>query len=163
MSASANSYAVRRFINCRAYSFDPATRSHRLGVGFVVAGGRFVAFDDESAGAGVTTIDLAGAPVVPAFADCHLHLTDTGYTTGPRNLGDVRDAQSFAARVAALPADDAGIYAANYDESLWNDAASATAAPLERAFAERLAMLVRVDGHSCLVNRRTFAQLPLAP
>ena len=154
---------MRRFINCRAYAFDPAARTYRLGVGFVVDGGRFAALDDESAGAGVATIDLDGATVVPAFADCHLHLTDTGYTTGPRNLADVRDAQSFAARVAALPADDAVIYAANYDESLWNDGASATAAPLERAFAERLAMLVRVDGHSCLINRRTFAELALDP
>ncbi len=155
---------MKRFINCRAYAFDPATGRYRQTQGFIVdSAGRFAAVDPQLAGAGPRTIDLGGATVVPAFADCHLHLTDTGYTFGPRNLGGVRDAATFAARIAALPHDDAVIYAGNYDDSLWVDGANASAAPLERAFPDRLAMLVRVDGHSSLVNRRTFTELRLDP
>jgi len=154
---------VKRFVNCQAYVFDPQVRRYGRSAGFVVDGGRFVALDSGEAGATVETIDLGGATVVPAFADCHLHLTDTGYTLGARNLGDVRDGLTFAARVAALPTDDAVIYASNYDESRWGDGATATAEPLERAFPDRLAMLVRVDGHSSLVNRRTFLELALDP
>jgi predicted amidohydrolase YtcJ len=75
---------VKRFINCRAYAFDPKTRRYARRDGFVVDGGRFVALDAESAGAGAATVDLGGATVVPAFADCHLHLTDTGYTASAR-------------------------------------------------------------------------------
>ena len=123
---------------------------------------RFAALDAD-AGAGIETVDLGGATVVPAFSDCHVHLTDTGYTLGARDLGNVRDAQSFAARIAGLPRDEDLIYAANYDDARWDDGATATAAPLEREFPDRLAMLVRVDGHSSLVNRHTFAELGLDP
>ena len=152
---------MKRFINCRAYAFDPAARSYRRHDGFVVDGGRFATLDAADAGATVETVDLGGATVVPAFADCHLHLTDTGYTVGERNFGDVRNAAAFADRVTALP-DGPLVYASNYDDAAWPDGA-ADARPLERAFPDRLAMLVRIDGHSCLVNRRTFGELGLDP
>lgn len=152
---------MKRFINCRAYAFDPVARSYRRCDGFVIDGGRFVTLDAASAGATVDVVDLAGATVVPAFADCHLHLTDTGYTVGARDLRDVRDASDFAERVATLP-DERLIYASNYDDATWPDGV-ANAAPLERAFPDRFAMLVRVDGHSSLVNRRTLGELGLEP
>jgi predicted amidohydrolase YtcJ len=153
---------VRCFINCRAYAFDPVSRHYRRCDSFLVEDGRFVALDAQ-AGVGIETIDLGGATVVPAFSDCHVHLTDTGYTLGARDLSGVRDARAFAARIAALPRDEEVLYAANYDEARWVDGAIASAAPLEREFADRLAMLVRVDGHSSLVNRHTLADLGLAP
>jgi predicted amidohydrolase YtcJ len=152
---------VQRFVNCRAYAFDPDDRTYQRRSGFVVDRGRFAVLDADAAGAGVVTIDLDGATVVPAFADCHLHLTDTGYTLGARDLSDVRDARAFAGRVASLPRDEPYVYAANYDDASWNDGAEATAGVLEHAFADRPAMLVRVDGHSCLVNRRAFDELRL--
>jgi len=153
---------VRRFSNCHAYAFDPVSRRYRRCESFLVERGSFVALDAD-AGAGVEVVDLAGATVAPAFADCHVHLTDTGYTVGARDLSDVRDARTFAARVAALPRDEAFIYAANYDETRWDDGAIATAAPLATEFPDRPAMLVRVDGHSSLVNPRTFTELGLDP
>ena len=153
---------MRRFVNCRVYAFDRHSRSYRVASELLVDGATVRAVGDELAGATVETVDLGGATVAPAFADCHLHLVETGLNLGPCDLGDVRDAATFAARVAALP--DAGIvFGGGYDESRWLDGASAGAAPLERAFPDRLAMLVRTDGHSSLVNRRTFAELALDP
>ena len=148
---------MKRFVNCRAYALDRAARSYRQRDGFVVDGGRFASLDSASAGAGVEIVDLAGAIVVPAFADCHLHLTDTGYTVGARNLADVADAAAFGDRVARLP-DEPFVYASNYDDAAWPDG-TADARVLEREFPDRLAMLVRIDGHSSLVNRHTLAEL----
>ncbi len=152
---------MQRFVNCRAYAFDPASRSYVRRDGFVLDGSRFASFDVREAGNDVATVDLGGATVVPAFADCHVHLTDTGLKSGSRDLGEVRDANGFAARVRELPAGEGFVYAANYDESLWRDGAVAGAEVLDRFFADRPAMLVRVDGHSCLVNRKTFGELGL--
>jgi len=153
---------VRRFVNCRAYAFDPLARAYRVCNELVIDGPAILGVGSELAGAGVDTVDLGGATVAPAFADCHLHVIETGLSLGPADLGDVRDATTFAARVAALPADGI-VFGAHYDEALWSDGGSAQAAPLERAFPDRLAMLIRVDGHSSVVNRRTLAELALDP
>jgi predicted amidohydrolase YtcJ len=153
---------VKRFFNCRAYAFEPVTRRYRRVEEFVVAGASLRAVGTSLGEVTLENVDLQGATVVPAFADCHVHLTDTGLTQGARDLSDVRDAASFAARVAALP-DEPFVFASNYDESRWDDDGIASAHVLERNFPDRYAMLVRVDGHSSLVNKRAFAYLGLTP
>ncbi|MBV9272220.1 MAG: amidohydrolase family protein, partial [Candidatus Eremiobacteraeota bacterium] len=107
-------------------------------------------------------VSLAGATVLPAFGDCHVHLTDTGHFLGARNFNATRSYEDFAAKVEHLP-DEPVILAGQYDESYWNDGRRADAAPLERFRTDSLAMLVRVDGHSCIVNRKTLAWLALPP
>ncbi len=154
---------MKLFINCRAYEFDPATRAYVVRDTLLVDGPRLAGFDAALAGAGVERVDMDGATIVPAFADCHVHLTDTGYTLGERDLSGVRDADGFAARVAALPRGDEFVLAGKYDDAMWRDGAVAGAAPLERFLPDRYAMLVRVDCHSCLVNRKTLAFLELDP
>jgi len=151
------------FVNCRAYAFDPVRRTYAVHDAIRILGKRIVGFDATPASDGVARIDLGGATVVPAFADCHVHLTDTGYMLGVRDLRNVRGAVEFEQRVAALARGERFIVAGNYDESRWFDAASATAAPLDQHHSETLAMLVRIDGHSCLVNRKTFAHLAIEP
>jgi len=47
--------------------------------------GRIVALDAQSP-TGARRYDLDGAAVLPAFADCHVHLAGTGYALGERNL-----------------------------------------------------------------------------
>lgn len=152
---------MRLFRNLCAYAFDPKLREYRRADRFLVDGASFASFEPSEIGAGHEAIDLRGATVVPAFADCHVHLTDTGYLLGERDLGAVRSATEFADRVAALPSGGAFVFAGNYDESTWRDAATASAAPLNRAHADAFAMLVRIDGHSCLVNRKTLGWLDL--
>lgn len=104
---------------------------------------------------------MQGATILPAFADCHVHLTDTGYFLGRRNLNGVRSYDEFATAIAHLPHEQF-VFAGQYDESLWRDGRSADAAPVEHTFPDSYAMLVRVDGHSCIVNRKTMRWLDLA-
>ena len=130
----------------------------------LVDGERIVAVGgDVPAGIACERIDLGGATLVPAFADCHVHLTDTGYSIGPRDLAAARDVASFAAAVAAIPRDGDIVYAARYDDAAWPDGALASADPLRRFHADSLAMIVRVDYHSSIVNDRTFSALDLDP
>ena len=144
------------------YSYDPSSRNWQTFDGFVMSGGRIVSMRADDAGAGIPRIDLAGRSAYPAFADCHVHLTDTGLFLGPRDLSAVRTAADYADAVAALPRAEF-VLASNYDESAWVDGGSAGAAPLERAHPDAIAMAVRIDGHSCVVNRRTLAWLDFAP
>ncbi len=148
--------------NARAYRYDPQARTYSRHEGVVLEDGRIASLDPSDAGAGVASIDVGGATVLPAFADCHVHLTDTGYFTGARNFDAVRSYEEFAAAVRELPR-ESYVLAGQYDESAWRDGRAADAAPLEREFSETFAMLVRIDGHSCVVNRKTFAWLNLPP
>lgn len=146
--------------NARVYSYDPSTRSYSRHDGMILDNGRIASLQPGDAGAGAQTLDMDGAVVVPAFADCHVHLTDTGYFLDERFLGSVRSYDEFAQAASRIPSEQY-VFAGQYDESFWRDGGIADAAPLERFFPDSLAMLVRVDGHSCIVNRKTFAWLNL--
>ena len=148
--------------NARVYRYDASTRSYSRHGGLVLDEGRILSLEPNDAGAGVQTRDMGGATILPAFADCHVHLTDTGYFLNERFLGNVRSYEEFAQAVRRIPREQF-VFAGQYDESFWRDGGTADAAPLERYFADALAMLVRVDGHSCIVNRKTFAWLNLSP
>jgi hypothetical protein len=146
--------------NARVYGYDPRSRTYTRHDGLLLEGSKIVSLGLAQAGAGIERIDLAGATVLPAFADCHVHLTDTGYFLAERNFNDLHSYAAYAARVERLPAEPF-VLAGQYDESSWNDRRLADAAPLERAFPDAFALLVRIDGHSCIVNRKTLAWLDL--
>lgn len=148
--------------NARVYRYDPSLRSYSRHDALLLDGSRIAALDAVHAGGDIEIVDLDGATVLPAFADCHVHLTDTGYFLGDRFLGAVRSYDDYADAVARIP-NGAIVFAGQYDESFWRDGRLADAAPLERCFPDALAMVVRVDGHSCIVNRKTLALLNLPP
>jgi hypothetical protein len=150
---------VKLFHNARAYSFDGASKRFRRHESLLVDGSTIVALDREPTGIDVERIDLDGATVLPAFADCHVHLTDTGYFLGPRDLGAVRTYQEFAAAVARLPNESGIVLGGQYDESSWRDGATADARPLDRFHGRTRALVSRIDGHSCVVNAETLAWL----
>ncbi len=153
---------MKALINGRIYAFDPVARVYARHSVLVIDGGTIVSVGAEApTGIGCETIDLAGATVLPAFTDCHVHLADTGYSIGPRDLSGTTDAESFARAVAAIPRDGEIVYAARYDDARWTDGAAAKPDALERAHSGALAMLVRIDGHSSMVNQRTFRELAL--
>lgn len=147
--------------NARVYRYNPSERTYSRHGGLVVDNGRIVSLDPDAVGAGAERLDMGGATILPAFSDCHVHLTDTGYFLNERFLGSVRSYEEFAQAVARIPREQY-VFAGQYDESFWHDGRLANAAPLERHVADSLAMLVRVDGHSCIVNRKTLAWLNLS-
>jgi hypothetical protein len=126
----------------------------------LISDGRIAALDCGEP-SGVRRYDLQGATVLPAFADCHVHLAGTGYALGERNLAGVRSYDEFDAAIACVPREDGTVYAAQYDDARWRDGRSADALPLERHHAGARAMAVRVDAHSCLVNAATLSWLKL--
>ncbi len=146
--------------NARVYRYEPNSGMYSRHTGLILDGGRIVSLDPAEASTGAKTIDLEGATILPAFADCHVHITDTGYFLGERFLGGVRSYEEFDSAVARVP-NEAFVLAGQYDESSWRDQANADARPLERYFPDVYAMLVRVDGHSCIVNRKTLSLLNL--
>jgi len=153
---------VQLFHNARVYSFDSsgALRRHDS---LVIDGARIVALDEDPSGVAVERIDLGGATVLPAFADCHVHLTDTGYLLGARDLAGVRSYDEYAAAVAGVPNESGLVFGGQYDESTWRDGLEVDARPLERFHPAADAMLTRIDGHSCVVNARTLTWLDLPP
>jgi predicted amidohydrolase YtcJ len=153
---------VKLFHNVRVYSFDAAGKRFRRYDSLLVDGATVAGIGQDAVGIGVERIDLDGATILPAFADCHVHLTDTGYFLGSRDLARVRTYDEFAEAVARLPSDAGLVVGGQYDESTWRDGAIADSRPLEHFHAGARAMLTRIDGHSCLVNQRTLAWLDLA-
>ena len=147
--------------NARVYRYDPSAKTYSRYESLILDGKRIVSLDPSQAGAGLETVDMDGATVLPAFADCHVHLTDTGYFLNERHLGAARSYEQFADAVARIP-NSAFVLAGQYDESLWQDRRLADARPLERSFPDVYAMVVRVDGHSCIVNRKTLQWLKLS-
>ncbi len=153
---------MQAFEGASIYQYDPSQNRYVRHGGMVCDGGRIVSLHVSDAGGGVARTDLHGATVLPAFADCHVHLTDTGYFLDERNLAWTRSYMDFVCALAKLkPA--AFVLAGQYDESMWSDGGTADAAPLNRFFADSCAMLVRIDGHSCVVNRKTLQWLNLPP
>jgi len=146
---------LKSLINATVYAYDPVRKEHRRHAGLIIDGRQIVSLDPSRAGAGVETVDLGGATVIAAPADCHVHLTDTGLLMGPRNLSQTRTYDEFAHEVSGQP-NERYIFAGNYDESTWSDGRLADAKPLEATFPDAYALLVRIDGHSCIVNRKTF-------
>jgi predicted amidohydrolase YtcJ len=144
------------------YTYDPATNAWSRSDGLIVSAGRIASLNPREAGSGVRQIDLRGRSVYPAFADCHVHLTDTGLFLGAHDLSGVRGSAVYERRIAALPR-GAFVLAGNYDESNWTDRGVATAAPLQAHHPDAVAMAVRVDGHSCLLNRAALAFVDLPP
>jgi len=148
-------------VNARVYAYDPVGKSYSLRDALVIDGKRIAGLDAGAIGAGIEARDLGGATVLAAFADCHVHLTDTGWFLGERNLHDATSYATFYERVAAVRPEHGAIFAGQYDESAWTDGRLADAAPLEAAGGGARAMIVRVDGHSCIVDRATLASLAL--
>lgn len=145
----------------RFYRFDASIRRFVRHDAMLVDDGRIASMDSRDAGGGIARVKMHGATVLPAFADCHVHLTDTGYFLGPRDLSGVRGYDEFVHAVEHVPNEDGVVFAGQYDESHWPDERSADARALERFHPDARAMLVRVDGHSSLVNRKTLAWLEL--
>ena len=154
---------VKLLDNVRAYALDPGAGTYGRHDSILLDGATIAGFDESVAGLGVERIDMQGAVVLPAFADCHMHTTDTGLFLAARNLEAVRTYDEFASAVGKVPQEFGIALGGQYDDARWTDGALADARPLERFHADVPAMIVRVDGHSSVVNRATLAKIVLPP
>jgi predicted amidohydrolase YtcJ len=152
---------LRAFVGGTVLTYDATGRRWERRDALVIDDGTVVALDAGALGTGVERVDLAGATIVPAFADCHVHLTDTGLKSGDRDFSDVADAATFAARVAALPR-TGFVVAGRFDDAAWS-AGRASPAVLDAYHGDAIAMVVRVDGHCALLSRAALAFVDLDP
>ncbi len=104
-------------------------------------------------------VDLADAWLAPAFCDAHVHATAAGLALDGLALADVRGAADLLARVRAAPPDADPVLGGGWDETTWRDPALPDADDLSRAASGRRVRLARVDGHSCLADRRTSEEV----
>jgi predicted amidohydrolase YtcJ len=159
-AAVSKSVAMIVLENGRFYGFDRASRRFVRHTSLLIDGARIAALDADISGVSVRHVDLDGRTVLPAFADCHVHLAETGYHTGARSLRDAGSYAEYRRAVERAPVEHGMLYLGLYDDVMWRDG-SADSAPVERFHPDAIAMVVRIDGHSCIVNRKTFAWLNL--
>jgi len=100
-------------------------------------------------------VDLGGAWLAPAFCDAHVHATAAGLALDGLDLADAEGAADLLARVRAAAPDADPVLGGGWDETTWRDPSLPDADDLSRAAGGRRVRLARVDGHSCLADRRT--------
>lgn len=108
-------------------------------------------------------VDLGGAWVSPSFVDAHVHGTATGLALTGLDLAGAASLAECLHRLrrhADQHADDV-IIGSSWDDFAWPEQRGPTAAELAEAAPDRTVLLSRVDGHSCVVDPRTLARLPL--
>ena len=102
-------------------------------------------------------IDLAGAALVPAFCDAHVHLPATGLYEGGLDLRGVTRANAIVAALSRRAEEAEGpLFAGNFEDP---PDGPLDARSLDRAVGDRPAMLARADMHSCVVSSALLASL----
>jgi predicted amidohydrolase YtcJ len=103
-------------------------------------------------------VDLAGALLLPAFVDAHLHAVQTGFLLTQLDLRTATDLGSalealaaFARARADVPPEEV-LVGTGWDDSTWPERRPPTAAELDRAAPGRRVILTRLDGHSAVLS-----------
>lgn len=107
-------------------------------------------------------VELAGALVLPAFVDGHVHATDTGLVLTGLDLSAARSKTELLDEVARRTRALRGrpILGHGWDETTWHDRTLPTASELDRASFGSLVYLSRVDVHSALASGALLATTP---
>lgn len=102
---------------------------------------------------------------LPGMIDAHYHLTNTGiYRLGL----DLRDCRSVVELLEALTkylsrSPGSWIVGGNFDPGRSIDGRMPTGAELDRLAKDRVLMVSRTDGHSCVLNLRAWEAVNLEP
>jgi predicted amidohydrolase YtcJ len=121
----------------------------------------WVGADLDAGPAAPHTIERSGAWVTPGFVDAHVHGTATGLKLDGVDLSPATSADDVLQRVrayASTRADDP-IVGSGWDEHTWPEPRPPSAGDLAAAARGRRVLLDRVDGHSCLVDTATLAEI----
>jgi predicted amidohydrolase YtcJ len=120
----------------------------------------WVGSDPRDAPAVDQTIALPGAWITPGFVDAHVHATATGLKLDGIDLSTCTSADELLDRLRTFverPTDDP-IMGSGWDEHGW-PTAPPTADELAAVAPGRRVLLDRIDGHSCLVDPATLAEV----
>lgn len=145
------------------HTLDPATGPARRAL--LLAGDRIVWVGPSARAAPPhdRQVDLGRTWICPSFVDAHVHGTATGLAltgldlSGAASLAECLDRLR---RHAAANADDA-VIGFSWDDFAWPEQRPPTAADIADAAGDRMVLLARVDGHSCVVDPGTLTRLPL--
>jgi hypothetical protein len=120
-----------------------------------IAGGRIVALGSDAralVGPRTEVLDLRGGTAVPGLTDAHGHLVGLGRSLESVDLRGSRSIDEVVARLQAKAPPSGRITGRGWDQNLWPDKAMPTHHALSKAFPERPAWIVRVDGHAGWAN-----------
>ncbi|MBW3663012.1 MAG: amidohydrolase [Actinobacteria bacterium] len=117
---------------------------------------------DEAPGHG-ERIEFPGCTIGPAFVDAHVHLTSTGITLSGLDLSRASSGAELldAVRTYSAQHDGRVVWGHGYDPHAFADELPDPDQLLEAGHGMAV-YLSRVDGHSCLVDRKTLSAAPLA-
>lgn len=157
MTASATTLVVGRAL-AAVGAVDPRHRAVLVrGEGIVWTGP-----DPRDAPPHDVVVDLGDAWLAPGFVDAHVHATATGLQAAGMDLRAAAGPEAVlsAVRTHAATTDDRVVYGAGWDDLGWSSRPTARA--LAAAAPGRTVVLIRVDGHSCLVDADTLTALDLS-
>lgn len=101
--------------------------------------------------------DLSPGWLTPGFVDAHVHGTATGLMATGLDVSGARSVAEVLARVRAH--DAAVVYGSGWDDLGWPEGRPPRAEELTAAAGGRPVLLIRVDGHSSVVDAGTLAVL----
>lgn len=153
---------MRAYVNGTIHTLDP---QHPTAEIVVVGDDGRIAFVGRTADAnlpiGVSTVDLAGATLLPGFNDAHVHIWKLGLLLTvqvdvrkrqPQNIPDLLD----AIRIHAEANPDGWILGRGYDESSLDERRHPTRADLDNVSADRPLALTRICGHIMALNTKAL-------
>ncbi len=144
-------------INAKVWTADESCPE---ATAFAVRDGRFVHVGDGAsvrswAGPDTGCLDAGGARIIPGIIDAHLHLIGGGLQLARLDLRNVADRPDFIAAVAeradGMPRGD-WILGGRWSTESWPDVAQPIKEWIDAATRDKPVFLVRMDGHSALVN-----------
>lgn len=103
-------------------------------------------------------VDAGSRAVFPGFYDAHSHFLGTATNKGELNLFGVESDKEMIEKVIAFAEknDREWIVGRGWDQNIWNDKAFPEKTKLDSLFPNRPVYLMRIDGHSALVNQRAL-------
>lgn len=103
-------------------------------------------------------IDAGLRAVFPGFYDAHSHFLGTATNKGELNLFGIESESKMIEKVKAFANknDREWIVGRGWDQNIWSEKVFPEKAQLDSLFPDRPVYLMRIDGHSALVNQRAL-------
>jgi len=147
-------------INARIYTVDA---QNTITEAMAVAGGNIIALGNKKELLSKYTgkiYDAGGKTVYPGFMDAHCHFYGYGITKLRYcDLTGTNSWQEILERLAAFRRqhpDNAWLTGRGWDQNDWEDKAFPDRTTLDSLFPDIPVLLIRIDGHAVIVNRKVL-------